>query len=306
MQTQKSLLTKLLMFIFLATFFFIQPIKALELTWDDPQAGTGIHVFAKGKDRQGREWTIREAQIGDIEFYQNVLADPHFVKRISGIEKPMPPEVVAEMVKDWVQAFAQGTPFGHLTILQGNEPVGTVGLRRTNYSGVGEIGIGLKPSVQSHGLGTEVAKFMIGICVPKARQIACGQDPNAPLASIDKFKFNGEPLKKLYAAISISNTVTLQTAKSLNFRPFRPSENSSEISCEGWDPSRHGPVESYIMAKHFSSTSPHKLQLNVLYKMIDAKGKPWTLSFSEEHQTLLYHFELDISSLFPCKDASKL
>src|SRR5436190_12717699 len=116
MKFQKSFLTKLLFpfasFVFLGAYFLIQPIQAMELTWDDREKGTGLRVSSTGKDRRETEWSIREVQTGDTLFYQTVLADPNFVKKIRGSEKSIPAEVVAEWVQNWVEKFAHGTPFG--------------------------------------------------------------------------------------------------------------------------------------------------------------------------------------------------
>jgi len=305
MKIQKLLLTKLFFpfasLIFLGTYFLMQPIKAMELTWDDPEKGTGLHVSSIGKDRRGKEWNLREVRTGDTPFYQTLFADVDFVKKVLGLEKPIPAEVVAGWVEGWVKEFANGMPFGRMTIEQGNEIVGSIGLRRTGESGVGEIGHGVKLSAQRHGLGTEAIRFILEKWALKVRQIGCGQDTNAPLAAVYKFSFDGEPLKMLHGAAAISNPFSWQSTKHFGFRPAQVTDNSYEISCEGWEKPADKPLdiqykslETYLMAKHFSSTSPHKLQVNVRYRMLDETGTLRTLSFSEKYQELHYHFEYDL------------
>lgn len=270
--------------------------KAMEdsplLTWDDRQAGTGLHVFSKGIDQQNKTWTVRETQIRDTPFYQDLFSDVEVVKTL-GDGSTLSLEETANYVQIWASRFAVGTPFGKMTIEQDGEAIGCVQLGQNKMRpGVGELMRGFKPTVQGKGLGKATLGFLVKEWAPAVRKVGLGQDIGAPLAAIDKFKcFSGEELKLIYTTARPSNVASWKCYKYFDFYPSQPTNLTYKISCEGWEESQHGPLEQHITSTYFSPHSSEQLQADVLYEMLDENGEPRTLSFVDQYQSLRYHFE---------------
>lgn len=271
----------------------------LKLTWEDPESGTGLHVSAHGQDKIGRAWTLDEVRTEDTEFYQNLFADTA-VASTMGAGKNTPPEKIAAFVKSCVDNFAEGIPTGRMTIKQEDKPVGSVYLCSHETPGVGEIVRAFQPSAQGKGLGNEALRFIVEEWAPTVRQVGLSQNPDAPLAAVEKFQcFAGAALQRLYATARPSNPASWNCYKHFPFQPSAPTDQTRQISCDGWDASLDGSLEKYLVTKHFSPGASDPLPKNVLFDMLDANHNNRTLSFVEIYGSLRYHVELPLEPTHP-------
>lgn len=268
---------------------------AITLTWEDQKEGTGLHVFSEGKDRKNKKWIVREAHEKDFFFYKNLFSEPEVVQTMMD-KKPVPEETIATWLKEWVNRFADGRPFGKMTIEQDEKAIGCVQLGiNKKRPGVGEISRAFTHLAQGNGLGNATLGFLVNEWAPALRKIALNQDVEAPASAVNKFKcFGGEPLRLLYATSSPSNVASWKGYKHFGFHPYPLTDDAVMVSCEGWEKSIHGSLEEYITSKHFSPSSSESLQVDVLYKMLDEEGNPRTLSFVNAYNSLRYHFELEV------------
>ncbi|OJW50552.1 MAG: hypothetical protein BGO67_05615 [Alphaproteobacteria bacterium 41-28] len=265
-------------------------------TWDNPKLGTGLHVFAKGEDKEKTPWTLREIRKEDRKPYKDLMRHPDVMKSVQD-GKILPKKEIASYVEKWLKRYKEGIPNGRMTVEQGGKPVGCVQVGpMKGQPGFGELARAFVPHVQGKGLGTEALRFIIEDWAPKVREIALSKDTEAPLPGSDQFNcFEGEALRFIYTTTRPSNTASWRSYERFNFRPS-PRTNIEErtISCEGWEESQHGPLEEYIVLQYFSSTSPERLQADIFYPMLDEKGNSRTLSYVTEYGSLRYHFEREV------------
>lgn len=275
----------------LSLLFIAPPAQAMELTWDDRKTGTGLRVAASASVG----CIFREAQIEDIPFYHTLYNVPDIIKTLRDGDE-LTSEQIVDRVETWVERFANGTPFGAMTIEQERKAVGLVHLNKmAQRPGVGEVSRALMPKLQGKGLGTAALGFLVDEWAPAIRRIGLGQETSTPLAAVDKFKcFEGEPLKVIYAMTKISNPASWQCYKHFNFYPSEPTDKTVQISCENWESTQHGSLEDYIVGKYFSSTSSTQLLADVFYDMDDEERRKRTVSFVEGNKSLRYHFEHEV------------
>jgi hypothetical protein len=285
-------------FRFLGLLFIASAAQAMEaqlLTWDDHAVGTGLHVSAKGNTQKSGPWTLREVQIKDTQFYQDLFREPEVIATL-GDRQALPIEKTATYVNAWIDRFARGIPWGRMTIEQDKKAIGCVQLSaNTKRPGVGELSRAFTKSVQGKGLGTEALRFIVEEWAPAVRRVGLHQATEAPPAAVDKFRcFEGEELKLIYTTSSPSNPASWSAYGKFDFLPSEPTDKTHQISCEGWEKSQHGEFENYVVKQYFSPTSSNQLQVDVLYDMVDEKGSQRTLSFVDNYQSLRYHFEREV------------
>lgn len=286
-------------FYFLSLLLTASSVQAMDtpqlVAWDDREQATGLHVFAKGYDNHKNVWTGRETRLSDTSFYQDLLSDPEVVKSM-GAGKPVSRDKTADYVNTWVDRFSQGMPTGRMIIEQDGNSVGSMQITHNSKKpGVGEVIRAFKSSAQGKGLGKSSLGFLVKEWAPALRKIALDQDNMAPASAAAKFKcFAGEPLKLIYTTARPSNPASWQCYKYFDFYPTQPTNIAYQISCEGWEESQNGPLEDYVIGKHFSPTSLVPLQADILYDMLDEKGIQRTLSFVPHYGSLRYHFEREV------------
>jgi len=269
-------------------------VIAVKLTWDNREDGTGLHVSSQGKDQQEKNWELREVQEKDTQFYQNLFANSKVIKTVSDV-KTATPEKTEIYVNKCVNRFLNGIPSGIMTIEQDHEPIGSVQLRPNGKPGVGEVYRAFKPSAQGKGLGKAAFGFLVEEWAPAVRQIGLGQDIDVSPSTVKKFKcFKAEALRLIATAARPSNPASWKCYKYFDFYPSPPTDETYEISSEGWEQSQHGPLEDYIISKHFSPFSSDRLQLDVLYSMLDETGDLRTISYIEAIGSVWYHFEREV------------
>ena len=268
------------------------------LSWDDRELGTGLHVCATGKDKENKTWEAHEIQVKDAPFYQNLFHNNQVMRNI-GDGNILPLELITEHVTTWSNRFIEGIPRGQITIEQNEEPVGCAQLFENvdRRPGVGELIFTLIPSAQEKGLGKSILGFIAEEWAPTVRNVALNQYIEAPSSAIDKFKcFGNKELQLIYATARPSNPASWKSFQHFNFHPSQPTDEAFTISCVGWEESQHGPLEEYIIGKYFSSIASDKLQVDVLYDMLDENEEPKTLSFVDAYQSLRYHFEHEVKN----------
>ncbi|MBA3813666.1 MAG: GNAT family N-acetyltransferase [Alphaproteobacteria bacterium] len=282
----------------LGLLFIISSAQAMEaqlLTWDDHEAGTGLHVSAKGDTQRSGPWTLREIQLGDTQFYQDLFQEPE-VTATFGNRQALPVDKTTQYVNTWVDRFSQGIPWSKLTIEQNKQAIGCVQIGvNAQRSGVGELARAFTKSAQGKGFGTEALRFIVEEWAPAIRQVGLGQYKAASDSAVNKFKcFGGEELKLIYTTSSPSNPASWSAYKKFDFHPSEPTDKIHQISCESWEQSQHGDFENYVVSKYFSPVSSKELQLDVLYDMVDEKGCQRTLSYVDNYKALRYHFEREV------------
>lgn len=282
-------------FLFISVSILSSSAQAMELTWDNHESGTGLHVIAKGKDKAGNEWIGHETLEQDIPFYQDLFGNQEVVK-LMGDGTTVPQEEISTRVNKWVERFAQGRPYGGITIAQQDKSIGYIQLGMLpKRPGVGYLARAFLPDAQGKGLGTSALKFLVEEWAPTIHNIGIGKESNAPEAAVEKFKcFDGKELQMIYTTARPSNPASWQCYKHFDFHPSPATNTTLQISCVGWEESQHGPLEEHIIHKHFAPTSLEPLEKDALYSMLDENTKPRTLSFLSEYKSLRYHFEHEV------------
>jgi len=264
----------------------VNQASAVKMTWDNPESGTGLHVYHKGT-----KFTVREIQKEDTQFYQDLFKNSKFVKAI-GSGEPKSKEGILTEVEGWIKRFSDGIPTGRMILEQENTPIGFVHLGPNTTPGVGELARGLVPGIQGGGLGKAALEFIVNEWAPAVQKRGEGLDIDKKHPSVEKFQcFKGEPLRLIYTTAKPSNPASWQCYKYFQFHPSKPTNQTYQISCENWEESQHGPLEDYIIKLHFSEESSDRLQVNVRYSMLDETGTLRTLSYVKEYESLRYHFE---------------
>lgn len=282
------------LFYLINLFFFIFSAEAKQealLTWDDLQTATGLHVYARGKDKSDTLWTAHEVKIEETAFYQELFNTPEVFSTM-GAGTGVSQAKMADYVQFWTGLFSNGIPRARMTIEQNSKPIGCVQLAgKAGSPGVGELIRALKPSAQSQGLGKELLKFVVREWAPALRNVALSQYTDAPPSAIDKFKcFEGEALHTIYTTSRPSNIKSWKSYTYFDFLPSQPQQDDHTISCIGWEQSLNGSLEEYIVNKYFSADSLTKLQEDVLYPMLDENEELRTLSYVSIYNSPRYHF----------------
>lgn len=270
-------------------FFLSYQVKAILITWDDPDTGEGLHITHTIKHEKG-DVLVREPNLNDLDEYVSLFQDSNIARyRRDGI--PGSKEIIRQHFQEQLNLFKAGKP-GRLILIRDEKLIGSIELWPNGEPGTGEVLRALHPSVQGQKLGTATLKFLVETWAPQLQELGLSSNP---AISVNFQCFGTNPLNQIYGKVRPNNTPSWRSYRYFNFFPSPPHKEDM-ISCEDWEASQCD-LESYLMSKYFGPTAIKRLLPNTLYSMIDPWGENRTLSYNPDYRAPEYHFVRSLTAL---------